>query len=222
VQRFWCSAGSCVGGLVGLSWAGCDVLGVLLCVLCSWALSVLNARNLVLMGLAHPTCPRLRVGLLLSIVVSQGSLHRFCVLCPILARSCCVLGRTLIWVGICRLLHPILLGSSGGCFSALWAVFWAPPSDAVDVCCVVVDTWCDLFAALVAVLLWCSRVVGHGVACWLVCWIICLVSVRAARWSTFHEHLTIVCVGCPIAPCMNLNVKVLLMVCWQPGHTSSG
>ena len=109
------------------------------------------------------------------------------------------------------------------CFSALWAVFWAPPSNPTHICSVMIHSWCDGLAALVAVLLWCSWLVGHGV--WLlVCWIICLVSVRAARWSRFHEHLTIEWEVRPLilVSCLTLNWKVLLMVCLQPGHTSSG
>jgi hypothetical protein len=52
----------------------------------------------------------------------------------------------------------------GGGFSALWAVFWAPPSDPTHISCVVVNTWCDFLAALVAVLLWWLRMV-HRVTC---------------------------------------------------------
>jgi hypothetical protein len=37
---------------------------------------------------------------------------------------------------------------------ALWAVFWAPPSDPTDIGGVVIDARCYLFAALVAVFLW--------------------------------------------------------------------
>ena len=125
--------------------------------------------------------------------------------------------------GICRLQCPIRLGSSMfWCFSALWAVFWAPPSDPTHICCVMVHSWCDGLAALVAVLLWCSWLVGHGVVCWLVCWIICLVSVRAARWSRVHEHLIVWLFASLLWSCITLNLKVLLMVCLQPGHTWSG
>ena len=62
--------------------------------------------------------------------------------------------------------HAAMSHSSGvivvGSFSALWAVFGAPPADATDVGGVVVYTGGYFFAALVAVLLWCRRVVGHA------------------------------------------------------------
>ena len=61
--------------------------------------------------------------------------------------------------------HAAMSHSSGvivvGSFSALWAVFGAPPADATNVGGVVVYTGGYFFAALVAVLLWCRRVVGH-------------------------------------------------------------
>ena len=54
----------------------------------------------------------------------------------------------------------------GGGFSALWAVFSAPPSDPTDIGGVVIDARLYLFAALITVLLWWFRVI-HRVTCGL-------------------------------------------------------
>ena len=56
----------------------------------------------------------------------------------------------------------------------------------------------------------------------MVCWIICLVRLRAARWSRVHEHLIVWLFASLLWSCITLNLKVLLMGCLQPGHTSSG
>ena len=177
------------------------------------------------MVLARPTCQTLHFGLLVGRVVGLGRFHISVWLSRSLLCGWLLLGTRVLLGGICMLQHPTrLVSSTCWGFSALWAVFWAPPADPTHICSVMVHSWCDGLAALVALLKqkWCSWLIGHGVVCWLVCWIICLVSVRAARWSTFQEHLTIVWVGCPTAPCMTLNLKVLLMVSMQPGHTWSG
>jgi hypothetical protein len=174
-------------------------------------------------GVSPPHMPNTSLWPALGRVVGLGMCHRSVWLSRSLLCGWLLLGTTVLLGGICTLQHPTrLVSSTCWGFSALWAVFWAPPSDPTHICSVMVHSWCYLFAALVAVLLWCRRLVGHCVVCWLVCWIICLVSVRAARWSSVHEHLIVWLLASLLWSCMTLNLKVLLMVCLQPGHTSSG
>jgi hypothetical protein len=166
----------------------------MLCAQWTWVQHWWSAHSLVLLVLAHPTCQTLHSGLLSGRVVVLSMCRRCVWLSGSWSCGWLLLETRVLLGGICMLLHPIhLVSSTLWCFSALWAVFWAPPSDPTHISCVVIHTWCDSFAALVAVLLWCSSMVGHGVVLWwLVCWIICLVRLRAVRWSRVHEHLIVV------------------------------
>lgn len=84
--------------------------------------------------------------------------------------GCLFLGTRVLWGGTGMRLCPIRQVSSVvGSFPALWAVFGAPPADATNVGGVVIDTGVYFFAALVAMLLWCRRVVGHAVPCFCRC-----------------------------------------------------
>jgi len=184
----------------------------MLCALWTLVQRCLIFHSLVLLVLALPTCQTLHFGLLSGRVVGLGMCRRCVWLSGSWSCGWLLLGTKVLLGGICMLLHPIhLVSSTFGGFSALWAVFWAPPSDPTHISCVVVNARCYLFAALVAVLLWCGRVVhANRSPCVWAGWVLgfrqcgdahsrslCCWPVPAAP----YPRISPVCHWCSVQPC---------------------